>query len=196
MKKGFIIVISGPTGVGKTTVVKKLLEQMPNSMRIVTTTTRQMRPGEKNGEDYHFVTKEEFEKAIEEDKMFEYTKFIKGLRTYYGTRKEDFLKPLDEGKIVIFTCDPVDGLQAIKKEYPDQHVSIFIDYEKIQDIEYRLTHRKQQTPQGEIEKRILTARHEKEYAKHYDHVVTNKQGELEKIVNEVMEIVKNSIHNR
>ena len=115
-KRGMLIVLSGPSGVGKGTVRKALFSQPGNDFQYsVSMTTRQPRPGEVNGKDYFFVSKEEFEQHIREGQMLEYAKYVDN---YYGTPLKYINDTLDEGKDVFLEIE-VNGAMQVRSKCPD-----------------------------------------------------------------------------
>lgn len=111
--KGAILVISGPSGCGKSTLLKEIYKNIPNYYFSISTTTRALRGEEEDGVDYHFVSQEEFEKNIKDDKFLEYAKVH---NNYYGTMLEPITKALNDGKLVIFDID-VQGHRILKKNW-------------------------------------------------------------------------------
>lgn len=170
--KGLLIVISGPSGVGKSTVRRRLIEENPNYWYSISMTTRKPRlvskngQIEENGKDYYFVTEEDFKENIRNNNFFEYAEVYEGL--YYGTPKDKVLEMLEKGYNVILEID-VQGALLIKKQYP-KAVLIFINPPSIEELERRLTNRKTDK-QEDIKERIEKAKFEIAYAKQYDYVV-------------------------
>ena len=190
--KAAIIIVSGPTGVGESTITKKLLKKFSNSTRLVTTTSRNKRPEENNGRDYFFISKTSFESEIKQNKFFEYT-YIKNRDVYYGTKKSDYLRPLAQKKLLFVNCDAV-GLKAIKKEFKNIPViSIFINYEKLSDIKNRLLTRNPQLSKDELDARLKNAKNEVQEKKYYDAVVVNYQDQIEKSLTRINQIIKRQL---
>ena len=113
-KKGIIVVVSGFSGAGKGTLMKALLNEYDNYALSISATTRNPRPGEENGREYFFVTKDEFEKLIAEDGLVEYANYV---GNYYGTPKKFVREKLDQGKDVILEIE-IQGALQIKKKFP------------------------------------------------------------------------------
>ncbi len=181
--RGLLVVISGPSGVGKGTV-RKALFSMPNHNLVysVSMTTRQMRPGEKEGVDYYFVSREEFEKRIEEGKFLEHAEFV---GNYYGTPLDKVNERLEAGNEVVLEIE-VEGALQVKRKVPDC-VMIFIVPPGKQALYDRL--RKRGTESEEIiEARIEKANREFKLAKYYDYIVVND--EVNNAADRIMAIIR------
>lgn len=181
--KGKLFIISGPSGVGKDTICDEILKRNPDLHRPITYTTRSPRPSEKPGHHYHFVSQEEFKKMIKEKKLIEWAKVY---GNYYGARKEDIEKALREGKIILFDID-VQGALHYKKIFPEA-ILIFLKA-PLRDIESRIRKRGE-NKEGEIKKRLETAKREMRYEGEYDYSLLNPQGHPEKAVAELEKIIK------
>ncbi len=165
--KGLLIVISAPSGTGKTTLAHMLLKAFPNMEFSVSYTTRKPRPGEVNGKDYFFVDRDTFERMIEEGDFLEWAEVYGNL---YGTSKSQVLKALNEGKDVLLDIDTQGALQ-VKKNFPEA-VLIFILPPSLKELERRLRSRGTDDEET-IERRLKTARVEIERAPLYDYIVVN-----------------------
>ncbi|RUM88612.1 MAG: guanylate kinase, partial [Thermovibrio sp.] len=152
--KGLLIVISAPSGTGKTTLVHMLLKEFPDLEFSVSYTTRPPRPGEVDGRDYHFVDRKTFERMIEEGDFLEWAEVYGNL---YGTSRTQVLKALNEGKDVILDIDTQGALQ-VKKNFPEA-VLIFILPPSLKELERRLRNRGTDDEET-IERRLKTAREE------------------------------------
>ncbi|CAM3411364.1 guanylate kinase [Arcobacter aquimarinus] len=167
-KKGAILILSGPSGCGKSTLLKEVYKDITDYYFSISTTTRAPRIGEKDGVDYFFVTKEEFEKDIENDDFLEYAKVHDN---YYGTSLKPIKKALDEGKLVIFDID-VQGHEIVRTKLDSIVTSVFITTPSLKVLESRLNSRN--TDSSEIiEKRIKNAKGEVEYFQNYDYLIIN-----------------------
>lgn len=186
MKKGFLLVISGPSGVGKGTVLHDLMNTQKNLVYSVSVTTRKQRPGEIEGVSYFFKSHEEFEKMIEEDKFLEYAKVHDN---YYGTPKEFVEEKINEGKIVILEID-VQGALNVKKNI-DNGVYIFLAPPSLSELKNRIVNRGTET-ESDINLRMHNARKELSYIKDYDYLVVNDH--LNSAINLVNEIINAEKH--
>lgn len=180
-KKGRIVIISAPSGCGKTTVIQQLLKRHPRLWRSVSVTTRPPRKNERNNEDYCFFTRKEFLRMILAGGFLEWTKVF---GYYYGTPREPLLSKYRKGKTVILTID-VRGAKKIRKILPT--VSIFILPPSLKALRGRLAERKTDS-RTEIEKRLRAAQKEISQAALYDYVVTNHK--IDQTIKEVEAILK------
>ena len=167
-RKGLLLVISGPAGVGKGTINLSLISRNSDIRMSVSATTRSPRPGEIDGVHYFFKTEEEFQKMIEEGAFLEYMRVFN--THYYGTPKSFVEQELDEGRSVILEID-VQGAMRVKAAYPDA-VLIFIAPPSMSELKSRLIHRGTESSEA-IERRFETAYHEMELVNRYDYVVVN-----------------------
>jgi guanylate kinase len=182
MNKGMLIVISGPSGLGKGTVLKRVFERDGNVDYSVSCTTRKPREGERNGFDYHFITKDEFEKNIAENKMLEYAVYCDN---YYGTNKEYVDVQRNAGKDVILEIE-TQGANKVMNSC-DEIVSIFIAPPSFEKLKDRLSNRGTESPEV-IEKRVFEAKRELESANGYTYIVIND--DLDDAVDDVLAILK------
>ena len=181
MNKGTLYIFSGPSGVGKDTVLSLLLGRS-DLTKSISATTRVPRDGETDGVDYYFVTKDAFESIIENDEMLEYTNYA---GNYYGTPKAPVEKWLSEGKDVILKIE-VDGCAQIKRKIPEA-IGIFILPPSEEELERRLRSRATDTEEA-VQKRLETALNELSCADSYDYRVVND--DLSKCVDDILEILK------
>ena len=171
-KRGMLIVLSGPSGVGKGTVRKAIFAQDNNKFDYsVSMTTRQMRPGEVNGKDYYFVTKEEFEKEIAEGGMLEYAQYVDN---YYGTPLKYVNEMLDEGKDVFLEIE-VKGAMQVREKVPDG-LFIFLTPPDLMELRQRLVNRGTDDLDV-IDMRMKKAVYEIEMMQNYDYAVVNDEVE-------------------
>lgn len=178
-----LIVLSGPSGVGKGTVRKALFSQPGNDFQYsVSMTTRQPRPGEVNGKDYFFVSKEEFEQHIREGQMLEYAKYVDN---YYGTPLKYINDTLDEGKDVFLEIE-VNGAMQVRSKCPDG-VFIFLTPPDLMELRQRLIHRGTDSMEV-INKRIHKAFGEIQMMQNYDYAVVNDQ--VDNAVTKIKDIIR------
>ena len=172
-KKGAILILSGPSGCGKSTLLKEVYKDIDDYYFSISTTTRAPRVGEVNGIDYFFVTKEEFEKDIQNDDFLEYAKVHDN---YYGTSLKPINKALEEGKLVIFDID-VQGHEIVRNKLDSIVTSVFITTPSLEVLETRLNSRNTDSKEI-IEKRIKNAKGEVEYFQNYDYLIINDNLEI------------------
>ena len=167
MKKGLLIVLSGPSGVGKGTVCAELRKAVPELVYSISATTRPPREGEVDGVNYFFKTKEEFMEMIRTNQLLEWAEYV---GNYYGTPTEFVKKTLDEGKDIILEIE-VQGAMKVKESYPEG-VFIFLVPPSLHELEQRINSRGTETEEA-IRDRLLTAENELKMMEHYDYVVVN-----------------------
>ena len=188
-KRGRIIVISGPSGVGKRTVWVPIINDPRFNLAFsVSMTTRPKREGEINGKDYFFLTKSEFEEKIREHELLEYASFADN---YYGTPKKFVDKLRDEGKNVFLEIEPQGGLQIIemcKKNKDDGLLTIFIVPPSLDELKYRLINRATESEEV-INKRVEQAKWEIKQQDNYQYVIVNKSGLQEQATKELSDIL-------
>lgn len=179
--KGTLVLFSGPSGVGKDTVLEIVLAKDSSLQKSVSCTTRGIRENEINGKDYYFISVPEFEKMIENHEVLEFAKYGANL---YGTPKAPVDKWLSEGKTVILKIE-VQGASNIKKLYPES-VGIFIMPPSMEELEQRLRSRGTED-ESDIKKRLEIANEEIGHSKDYDYLVVND--DLEKASENVLDIL-------
>jgi guanylate kinase len=168
-----LIVISGPSGVGKDTVLAKMKQSRRSLHYVVTATTRPQRPGEKNGLDYHFVSEEQFKQMIETGQLLEWASVYGNL---YGVPKRQIQQALAQGLDVVVKVD-VQGAATIKNILP-QAVFIFLTPPSLDELERRLRERKTESAE-ELKLRMETTREEMDSLPLFDYVVVNHQDRLD-----------------
>lgn len=179
---GKLFVVSGPAGTGKGTVVKELIGRGVAELSI-SATTRAPRGREKNGIEYHFLKREEFEELISEDGFLEYAEYC---GNYYGSPKKQIDEWIADGKNVILEIE-VEGYRKVKAKRPDC-IGIFIMPPSLGELEKRLRGRNTETEE-QIKKRLKRAEEEIPLSKLYDHVVVND--EVKKCADEIEKIFDN-----
>ena len=183
--KGLLFVFSGPSGVGKGTIMKEFTSKYPEENFIsVSATTRKPRPGEEHGVHYYFMNQDEFTELVENGGMLEYANFS---GNYYGTPKAPVYKTLEEGKNVFLEIE-VQGAAKVKQICPEA-IFIFVMPPNMDELARRLTDRNTED-QKTIELRLSNAKREIEQAKNYDYIIVNNT--IEEAVNELTAIVSSS----
>jgi guanylate kinase len=168
LNRGSILILSGPSGCGKSSLLKELYKQIDDYYFSISTTTRDPRVGEKDGVDYYFVSKEEFEDGIDNGEFLEYASVH---HNFYGTSLKPINKALDEGKLVIFDID-VQGHDLVRNKLDEITTSVFITTPTLEELEKRLYSRNTDD-KDIIEKRLENAKVEIEYLDKYDYVLVN-----------------------
>jgi len=184
MKKGALVVISAPAGSGKGTVIKHILDSKDNFVYSVSATTRNPRPGEQNGVQYYFVTREQFEESIRDGKMLEYASYCDN---YYGTPRQAVEEKLSEGKNVILEIE-VQGALKVKEKMPEA-LMIFILPPSYKILRERLVGRGTEDAET-IEKRLLQAKEEISRVGEYHFAVMNENDASEKCAQSIINIVE------
>jgi guanylate kinase len=179
-----IIIITAPSGAGKTTIVKKLLAAMPQLAFSISATTRSARETEVDGQDYYFLTPEDFHQKIEVHAFAEYEMVYAG--KYYGTLKAELQRIWDKGQVPMVDID-VKGALSIKEKYQDSTLTIFIAPPTLDALRVRLSERGTET-QASLEERLGKARYEMSFAHEFDKIVVND--ELERAYAEVKALVQ------
>lgn len=185
MNKGIVIVISGPSGSGKGTVVEQLRKIYPNAGVSVSATTRQKRTGEVDGVHYHYKSREEFEKLIESGEVLEHTTYN---GNYYGTLRSEAEKIVNSGRDLILEIE-VDGAGQIKKLLGDKCTAVMLIAPDHKELERRLRGRGTDSEEA-ILNRLATARKEISLAPMYDYIVVNENGKVEECAENIVAIIK------
>jgi guanylate kinase len=181
-----LIVVSAPSGTGKTTLCARLLREIPELKLSISTTTRAPRGTEKNGVEYFFVTHEEFKKKIADDRFAEWAE-VHG--NFYGTTKDFVESSFAAGKSLLLDID-VQGAASLHRAYPTESVRIFLKPPSMQELERRLRARATDSEES-IQKRLKAAAEELKHLEHFDFVVVND--DLERAYFELAGIVLHSI---
>lgn len=171
-REGMLLVISGPSGAGKGTLVQKLLERDPSFGFSVSVTTRKARPNEMDGVHYHFISETEYDKLLEEDAFLEHAN-VHGHR--YGTLKSEVYERMKRGQNVLLDIDP-QGARSVMSREPDC-VSVFVLPPSYGELKVRLHTRNTEEPE-EIQRRLENARGEIEQMKRYRYLIVNDDLEL------------------
>jgi guanylate kinase len=183
---GHLIIVSGPSGAGKGTLVKEVLPRVPGLCVSISATTRPPRPGETEGVDYFFVSGEDFDRMIEAGELLEWAS-VHGNR--YGTPKESVEKAVAEGMSVILEID-VQGAEQVLGQRPDTHL-VFVTAPSLEDLRQRMTTRGGETEE-QVRGRLERAREELQLAGEYEHVIINDDvsraaRELETTIRRILE---------
>lgn len=183
MKRGKLVVIVAPSGTGKSTLIKELFNQVPDLEWSVSCTTRPMRPGEQEGEDYHYISEDEF---LERKERGEFIEWARVHSNYYGTLKKFVDEGLEQGKKLLFDLD-VQGCDQMKRIYGGEAKVIFIEPPSFEELEKRLRRRGTE-PDAVIDERLSNAKKELARKNDFDFLVTND--ELEKAGDALADAVK------
>lgn len=188
-KKGTLVLFSGPSGVGKDTVLEVVLNKNKDLQKSVSLTTRAIRENEIDGKDYYFISQSDFDNMVMNNEVLEFAQYGKN---FYGTPKAPIDKWLDEGKTIILKIE-VQGAKKIKELYPES-VGIFIMPPSMEELEKRLRFRGTESEE-DIQRRLDIAKNEIESSVDYDYLVIND--EIELASDNVLDIVKtlNSTEN-
>lgn len=190
MKKGLLIIMSGPSGVGKGAIRKKVMED--ESLKLwfsVSMTTRSIRPGEENGREYFFVSKEEFKKTLHEGGLLESNQYV---NNYYGTPKAKVEEMREKGYNVMLEIDVNGAEQVMKTIGKENVVSIFILPPSMEELETRIRGRSTESEEI-VQKRLAKARKELPFKKDYRYHVINDS--LERCAEEIKSIIKKESQN-
>ena len=169
MKQGKLIIFSAPSGAGKTTIVKHLLSMHPELSFSISATTRSSRGDEVNGEDYYFISTEEFLHKVARQEFVEFEEVYNG--TFYGTLRSEIQRIWDDGKHVIFDIDVEGGLR-LKRKFEEDALAVFVQPPSFEVLKERLTGRGTDS-QEKLEERFAKAEKELEYADKFDVILKN-----------------------
>lgn len=188
-KRGLLIIMSGPSGVGKGTIRREVMKDKSlNLFYSVSMTTRARRPGEVDGEDYYFVSKEEFQRNIDNNNLLEWAEFV-GNR--YGTPKDKVEKMRDEGKNVMLEIEVNGTTQVLKNCQGRDVISIFIIPPSFEELENRIRHRGTESDEV-VKTRLKKAEAEMELKYHYEFIVLND--EISRAAEEVRDIIRSRMN--
>lgn len=187
VKEGKVIILVAPSGSGKTTIAHRLLHDFPKIKFSVSATTRPPRQGEKEGKDYYFLSRDEFDKKIEKNEFLEWEEFYNGSR--YGTLRSEVDKLIESGYFPLLDIE-VKGALNVKRIYGTRSVSIFIRPPSIEELKKRLLNRGSENHES-LKTRLDRAEKELRYANKFDYVVINDK--LEIAYKQITTIVKSFI---
>ena len=191
-KEKRVVIISGPTGSGESTITREIVNKYPLFERLVTATSRKSRLREKQGVDYYFFSKKDFQEEVRKKNIVEHT-YIENRDTYYGTYLPDLNDKIEREKNIIANVEHV-GLRYYQEQY--KAASIFIDVESLDVIAERIKKRNPGMETDELEKRLDNARNEIENQRSfYDYIVVNHEGKLSQTVDKIIEILKKEGYN-
>lgn len=189
MKEGKIIVVSAPSGTGKSTIINAILKKNDIDMRFsVSATNRDPRPGEVDGVNYNFLTTDQFRSLIDQDGFVEWEEVYEG--RYYGTLKSEISSAIHEGRNIILDID-VKGALNVKRLYGDKALTLFIMPPSVETLRQRLENRGTETPES-LAQRLQKAEFEIGFAERFDTVVINDN--LSKAVEETEAQIKNFLN--
>ena len=177
-----VLVVTGPSGAGKGTLIRKLVERVPGIEVTVSATTRQQRPGEEDGREYWFLTDEDFLARVARGEFLEHVEYVSGHR--YGTLRSELARIAKDGRVPLLELETVGALD-VKRDVPGA-VTIFISA-PVEELERRLRERATEST-GEIGERIALARKQLDQASEFDHVIVND--DLERAVGELTTLVR------
>jgi len=182
-----LIIITAPSGAGKTSITRYLLEKYPYLAFSVSAATRQARGAEKNGIDYYFMSVEEFQQKITENAFAEWEMVYEG--KYYGTLKAELERIWSEGKTPMLDID-VKGAIHVQQQYPQSSLSIFVQPPSVDELRKRLESRGTETEEG-LQTRLSKAAYEISFKHHFDRIIVNDNLqkaclETEKVINEFL----------
>jgi len=184
--KGIFFAISGPSGVGKGTLIAKFKQEFPRFVFPISHTTRERRPEETDGQTYNFISVFDFQREIEEGNFFEWA--IVHEKNYYGTLKKPIMGALEEGEIVMREVD-MQGIASFRKILaPENLVTIFIYPEKFELLRLRIEKRGK-LPEEEIQRRLKSAQYEIELGKECDYQILSMENGIEECYNELKKII-------
>jgi guanylate kinase len=178
-----LIIITAPSGAGKTSITRYLLEHFPRLAFSVSAATRPQRPDEVNGIDYYFMTLEEFQHKIQNNEFAEWEMVYEG--RYYGTLKSELHRIREKNKIPILDID-VKGAIHVQEQYPEQSLSIFVQPPSVEELKRRLEYRATESAEA-LQDRLSKSAYEISFRHHFNHIITNDN--LQKACEEARHII-------
>ncbi|MEO6683918.1 MAG: guanylate kinase [Ginsengibacter sp.] len=182
-----IVLITAPSGSGKTSIVKYLMSRMPELAFSISATTRPIRKNEKDGSDYYFISEEDFKKKIHDKEFLEWEMVYEG--KYYGTLKSEISRIWKENKVPVLDID-VQGAIHVQQQYPINTISLFIQAPSLEDLKLRLEKRGSETEES-LKARLDKSSFEMSFKNHFENIVVNKDfdvacKEAENIISEFL----------
>lgn len=166
-----ILIITAPSGAGKTSITKHLMQRFPQLAFSVSATTRKARGIEKNGVDYHFISEDDFKQKIQQNEFVEWEMVYEG--KYYGTLKSEIENNWNLGRAPVLDID-VKGALHIQRQYPEETLTLFIEPPSVDELKKRLQNRGTES-EDSIRARVSKASYELSFRHHFDHVIVNDQ---------------------
>lgn len=188
--QGKVIIVSAPSGAGKTSIVRHLLEQVPDLKFSISATTRPKRDYEIDGKDYYFLTPEQFKERLANDEFLEWQEVYTD--QFYGSLKSEVERIWSNGQAVIFDVDVLGGLN-IKKFYGDEALSVFIEPPTMEELENRLKNRGTEND-ASLKKRLAKAEYELSFARQFDKIVLND--DLKTAQQEIIDLVRDFLEEK
>lgn len=188
--QGKVIIVSAPSGAGKTSIVRHLLEQVPDLKFSISATTRPKRDYEIDGKDYYFLTPEQFKERLANDEFLEWQEVYAD--QFYGSLKSEVERIWSNGQAVIFDVDVLGGLN-IKKFYGDEALSVFIEPPTMDELENRLKNRGTEND-ASLKKRLAKAEYELSFARQFDKIVLND--DLKTAQQEMIDLVRDFLEEK
>lgn len=187
MACGLLFVFSGPSASGKNTIMKAAMERNPALTQLPTATTRPIRRDERQGREHEFITEDDFRQRIRNKQLIEWQ--IIHDKGVYGVPRATIQSAIEKGQPVVADVDVLGAMQ-LKQEFKDRLVLIFVSVPDIETLERRLRNRSDFTDEGHLQARIRRADFEMEFQDQYDHVIINRDGELDAAVDEALAIIE------
>lgn len=188
---GQLVLIIGPTAVGKTQLEAELLKRIPNSGRVISTTSRKIRPGEKDGVDYFFISRADFEEGLRKGDFIEHAEVHGNL---YGASRVILESTLEQHEVILAVID-IQGAETFKRIVPTMR-SLFIRPGSMAELERRLRAERKESTDEEIRTRLTTAERELSVAHTFDHVIENIDGQFEVTVRQALAYIEECLKSR
>ena len=184
-----IILITAPSGSGKTSIVKHLMKKFPSLAFSVSATTRKPRDDEKDGRDYYFISENDFKEKIHNKEFLEWEMVYEG--KYYGTLKSDISRIWKENKVPVLDID-VQGAIHVQQQYPVNTISIFVQAPSVEELKRRLKLRGSETDES-LQARVNKSTYEMTFKKHFENIIVNQ--DFKEACNDAEKIIGNFLNN-